>query len=724
MTHSSSPYEINTADQEDYLQEDNQPLANRVYLGDVDDESTSTLSSSWDELTHSPEPHPDPLAETTSGSDGPPSLEPHTQDLHTYETSIASDAEQQFSTINSSDDATTSTQQSTKTNHQSSDQPSAIHFQARVMSWALAMSMLPVLAVGTVTYFSGQSVQQQITQTQQTGEQAQSQTALTIQQQLPTLLIGTGLTAILAGAIAAWLAHRATAPVLKAAQISSQMLDKLHPEADHSEQDPDALVQLERNIQIIETKLPALLGQQDAEIEQLQMLKYITNKIRTSLNTDDILNTTVEETRRLLKTDRVIVYGFDENWYGTVIAESVIPGLPKALWAEIRDPCFAEHYVDKYQAGRVLAINNVYKAGLTDCHLSQLEPFQVKANLVVPILREEQLFGLLIAHQCSQTREWQQVDIDFFSQVASQLGFALDHARLLTQVEQVNLTTVNQSQQALREFEALQQGLLQLSVDSDGVVDLLTTDANLAITNTQNQMHAITAAADQLHLILNEIVQIQQHAQSATYGGQAVMAETVNHLQELNQVVTDVGSIIQPLQQPTQQLGELIDLMGHIVSQVQLQAMNAALEAARTGTVGQAFAEIAEKVHGLTRQLDATLTDIKPLVNHIQTAAQSATAGVATGRNTIATDTQLLSNAQEKLDDLDSLHQRFLELTQQMTTVTTNQVNLSTSNHQTLDHLARTTLDATEKSSQISDVVRDLITSVTLESSHEEESMS
>ncbi|MGB8700509.1 MAG: GAF domain-containing protein [Thermosynechococcaceae cyanobacterium] len=178
-----------------------------------------------------------------------------------------------------------------------------------------------------------------------------------------------------------------------------------------------------------------LLEQVDSRASQSHILIEIARRIRASLNEEDILQTAVDEVRKTLATDRVIIFSFDANWYGTVVAESVVPGLPKALWANIKDPCFAEGYVDQYQAGRVQATPNIHEAGLTACHLKQLEPFAVKANLVAPILKDDRLFALLIAHECSRPRHWQQPEIDLFAQLATQVGFALDHARVLAQVD-------------------------------------------------------------------------------------------------------------------------------------------------------------------------------------------------------------------------------------------------------------------------------------------------
>ena len=81
------------------------------------------------------------------------------------------------------------------------------------------------------------------------------------------------------------------------------------------------------------------------------------------------------------------------------------------------------------------AIDDIYGVELSECFVKQLEYFGVKAYITAPILRENRLFGLLIAHQCSQARHWQQPEIDLMAQVTLQTGFALDQAQLLARLE-------------------------------------------------------------------------------------------------------------------------------------------------------------------------------------------------------------------------------------------------------------------------------------------------
>ncbi len=177
---------------------------------------------------------------------------------------------------------------------------------------------------------------------------------------------------------------------------------------------------------------------QQAE-EERRWSGYFTDaiqEIRQSLKTEDILKSSVREVRRILNCDRVLIYSLNQDNYGMIVAESVARGWTRAEGIVIKDPCFKARYLDPYRDGRVRAWSNIYEAGMSKCYVEQLEQLEVKANLVTPIIKEEQLFGLLGAYQCSDFREWQQPEIRWVAQIATQVGLALDNAKLLEQLEQ------------------------------------------------------------------------------------------------------------------------------------------------------------------------------------------------------------------------------------------------------------------------------------------------
>ncbi|MGQ4646442.1 PAS domain S-box protein [Lyngbya aestuarii] len=173
---------------------------------------------------------------------------------------------------------------------------------------------------------------------------------------------------------------------------------------------------------------------QQAERERL--IGAIAHRIRQSLNLEEILNTTVSQVRQLLKTDRVIIYRFEQDWSGTVTVESVDPDWDSLLGVHIKDPCFESNCIESYRQGKVMAVADIYTAGLGQCYIDLLSPLQVRANLVVPILQGEQLWGLLIAHECNAPRQWQQWELNLLIQLATQVGIAIQQSQLYQQTQQ------------------------------------------------------------------------------------------------------------------------------------------------------------------------------------------------------------------------------------------------------------------------------------------------
>ncbi|MDZ7952462.1 GAF domain-containing protein [Nostoc sp. DedQUE09] len=337
--------------------------------------------------------------------------------------------------------------------------------KTKAIVWALSISVLPVVAIGTATYKYGINlINTQTPQVRLESEQSSTETELALERQLSLLLTGMGVTAILTGAIAVFVTNRVISRVSNVAAISNKIKKKLRPDSEFTQvfiASQDELVMLERNIALFTDLLSVLVQEKEAEADYSQLLIKITRWVRESFNQEDVLKTTSEEIRKALSIDRVTIFCFDSSYNGTFIAESVAPGLPKILGVTVSEPGFEAGYIEKYQNGSIHAIDNIHQGDLSDGDIELLEQFAVKSNLVAPILKGKQLFGLLIAHQCSRLRFWQQSEIDLFSQIAMQVGFALDYANLLQQVDtkadnaQVFIEITRSIRQSLNEEDVL-----------------------------------------------------------------------------------------------------------------------------------------------------------------------------------------------------------------------------------------------------------------------------
>ncbi|HEY9865464.1 MAG TPA: GAF domain-containing protein [Candidatus Obscuribacterales bacterium] len=174
------------------------------------------------------------------------------------------------------------------------------------------------------------------------------------------------------------------------------------------------------------------------QVAQQKALFAVISKIRESLDLDSIFKSTATEVRQLLNADRVGMYRFDSDSkyeWGEFVSEDVLPDFRPALSAKIKDHCFGEHYINYYLHGKIWKSDDIYDSKLPRCYVQVLSQFQIRANLVVPLLKGKELWGLLCIHQCSGPREWQESEIEFVRQIATHLGIALQHAEFVKQLQ-------------------------------------------------------------------------------------------------------------------------------------------------------------------------------------------------------------------------------------------------------------------------------------------------
>ena len=183
------------------------------------------------------------------------------------------------------------------------------------------------------------------------------------------------------------------------------------------------------------------LDLQQAAVQQ-RVLFEIVAKIRESLDLNAIFQTTTQEICKSLQADRVAIYHFQPDWSGEFIAEFVGEGWVKLVNGDIHT-VWQDSYLQETQGGRyrnneTFAVNDIYQAGHSHCHIACLEQYQAKAYAIAPIFIGQQLWGLLAAYQNSAPRQWEDSEIKFIAQIANQLGVALQQVELLRQTQRTS----------------------------------------------------------------------------------------------------------------------------------------------------------------------------------------------------------------------------------------------------------------------------------------------
>ncbi len=285
--------------------------------------------------------------------------------------------------------------------------------------------------------------------------------------------------------------------------------------------------------------------------EQQATLSEVISKIRSSLDLDTIFKLAATEVRQLLEVDRVGIFRFyPESGYddGEFVSEAVLPPYDSALKIRIHDHCFGDRYAAHYANGRIQAVDDILSAGLSDCHVAVLSQFQIRANLIIPLLRGGILWGLLCIHQCSAPRKWQASEISFVKQIAVQLDVALYQAELL-----------NQTQQKTQELERSLQDLKQLQlhlVQNEKMSALGQLVAGIAheINNPVNFIYGNINYVDTYTRDLLELLQLYEEYDTSA----SVEVQEKLELMDLDFLVEDLPKLLKSMKVGSERIREIV----------------------------------------------------------------------------------------------------------------------------------------------------------------------
>ncbi len=240
-----------------------------------------------------------------------------------------------------------------------------------------------------------------------------------------------------------------------------------------------------------EAEIQARTAEIQSQADREKLLGVIAKRIHSSLNLQATLDAIVSEVRQWLECDRVLIYQFQPDWTGVVLAESVASEWPSFLGHHLIDPCFALNWVTFYAAGRIHIVNDIFSELMTACHRDLLFSLRIRAKILLPILVGDRLWGLILVAQNRGPRCWLPEDIELIQQISTHAAIAIQQAELYHQA-QLELQERQRIATALRESEALYR--TTLSNISDAVL----------ITDDQG---ALTFIGPNIHLLFGYTVQ-------------------------------------------------------------------------------------------------------------------------------------------------------------------------------------------------------------------------
>lgn len=279
------------------------------------------------------------------------------------------------------------------------------------------------------------------------------------------------------------------------------------------------------------------------------------------------------------------------------------------------------------------------------------------------------------------------------------------------------------------ELGVLQQGIARMGSTlrelitgiRDGVTQIASAAEELSAVTEQTSAGAnsqkvetdqVATAMHEMAATVQEVARNAEQASHAATGadeqaraGDRVVGEAINQIERLASEVHRSTEAMTLLQQESQKIGSVMDVIKSVAEQTNLLALNAAIEAARAGEAGRGFAVVADEVRGLAQRTQQSTEEIEGLVASLQNGTQQVAEVMNGSRSLTDSSVELarkagvsLENITRTVSNIQSMNQQIAAAAEQQSAVA-EEISRSILNVRDVSEQTATASDETAASS-------------------------
>ena len=250
------------------------------------------------------------------------------------------------------------------------------------------------------------------------------------------------------------------------------------------------------------------------------------------------------------------------------------------------------------------------------------------------------------------------------------------------------------------ELGVLQQGIARMGTTlrelitgiRDGVTQIASAAEELSAVTEQTSAGAnsqkvetdqVATAMHEMAATVQEVARNAEQASHAATGaddearaGDRVVGEAISQIERLADEVQRSTDAMNLLQQESQKIGSVMDVIKSVAEQTNLLALNAAIEAARAGEAGRGFAVVADEVRGLAQRTQKSTEEIEVLVASLQSGTEHVASALLGSRNLTQSSVELarkaggsLENITRTVSNIQSMNQQIAAAAEQQSAV-------------------------------------------------------
>ncbi len=160
---------------------------------------------------------------------------------------------------------------------------------------------------------------------------------------------------------------------------------------------------------------------------------------------------------------------------------------------------------------------------------------------------------------------------------------------------------------------------------------VVTAQTTSGISQQQTETSQVATAINEMNATVHEVARNAVEAATAAKDadvsfneGKKVVDTIIEAIGALAEEVDQASQVIHDLEQESDNIGSVLDVIKGIAEQTNLLALNAAIEAARAGEQGRGFAVVADEVRTLAGRTQDSTKEIEEMISRLQNGATKA----------------------------------------------------------------------------------------------------